>query len=300
MKPCPGTTANYLCCGYNILNFANNCTMNCTYCILQSYFAEQELTFFCNTDSMLESVRQAIEQDQRPFLRVGTGEFTDSLCLDHITGFSELVVPLFANSRRAVLELKTKTTQIDRLLALDPKDRIVVSWSMNSARITGTEELGAAPLEDRLAAARKCEAAGYRIGFHFDPIILYPGWESDYLKTVDMIFDSIRNPARLAWVSLGCLRYQATLNELIKKRFPQTSFPYAEFAACPDNKLRYPKPIRIEAYRRIYERIAKRHPHAVVYLCMESSSVWKAALDRPFKSDDEVTSLLDNAFRLSA
>lgn len=295
IKPCPGTTANYLCCGYQILNFASNCSMNCSYCILQSYFDQQELTVFCNTDSMIDAIRSLLLQQDRPFLRMGTGEFTDSLCLDHLTGFSELVVPLFAGSNRSVLELKTKTTQIDRLLTMDPKDRVVVSWSMNSAKVTMNEEHGAETLEARLDAACKCEQAGYRIGFHFDPIILYEGWQRDYRETVDRIFDSIKNPKRLAWISLGCLRYPAFLNEQIKKRFPQTQIPYAEFVAGADNKLRYPKPLRVEAYSLMQDWITERFPAATVYLCMESPSVWKAALKRPFATDEEVSSLLDMA-----
>lgn len=299
MKPCPGTTANYLCCGYQILNFASNCSMNCTYCILQSYFDQQELTAFCNTDSMIDSVQDLLRRTDRPFLRVGTGEFTDSLCLDHLTGFSELVVPLFAGSTRAILELKTKSVQIDRLLSLDPKDKVVASWSMNAESVTAGEEYGAEPLESRLSAARQCEMAGYRIGFHFDPIILFPGWETEYRQTVNRIFDSVHDPRRIAWISLGCLRYPAFLNEQIKKRFPQTRIPYAEFVAGADNKLRYPKPLRVKAYRLMRDWIVERYPSVAVYLCMESPSVWRAALNRPFATDDDIIALLDGVFSSS-
>ncbi len=295
LKPCPGTTANYLCCGYNILNFASNCSMSCTYCILQSYFAQQELTVFCNTQNMIEAVELQLRRTDRPILRVGTGEFTDSLCLDHLTGFSEIIVPLFADSQRTLLELKTKTNAIDRLLRLDPKGRIVVSWSMNSAKVSEGEEHGVASLSQRLAAARKCEDAGYRIGFHFDPIVLYPGWETGYRETVNLIFDSLRRPERLAWISMGCLRYPASLNELIKKRFPQSRMPFAEFIPGADNKLRYPKPLRIQVYRKMDRWIRERYSNARAYLCMESPSVWEAALGRPFTADSDIACLLDEA-----
>ncbi|MBW2342645.1 MAG: radical SAM protein, partial [Deltaproteobacteria bacterium] len=32
LKPCPGTR-EYICCGYQILNVATNCPLDCSYCI---------------------------------------------------------------------------------------------------------------------------------------------------------------------------------------------------------------------------------------------------------------------------
>ncbi len=42
------------------------------------------------------------------------------------------------------------------------------------------DEHGTASLSERLLAARRCQDAGYRLGFHFDPIVEYPNWEDDY------------------------------------------------------------------------------------------------------------------------
>ncbi|MBN1626024.1 MAG: hypothetical protein JW944_05820, partial [Deltaproteobacteria bacterium] len=45
LKPCPGTR-EYICCGYQILNVGTNCPMDCSYCILQSYFNKPSLRVF--------------------------------------------------------------------------------------------------------------------------------------------------------------------------------------------------------------------------------------------------------------
>ncbi|MCP4728222.1 MAG: DNA photolyase, partial [bacterium] len=42
LKPCPGTQ-KYICCGYQILNLSMNCPIDCSYCILQSYFNQPNL-----------------------------------------------------------------------------------------------------------------------------------------------------------------------------------------------------------------------------------------------------------------
>ncbi len=298
LKACPGTTGNYLCCNYQILNFASNCNMNCTYCILQAYFQHSKLLIFSNTDSMFKELDEKVKNRiDRPFLRIGTGEFTDSLCIDDITGFSKLVIPYFTKLDNAILELKTKSVKIDNLLKLDPKQKIVASWSMNSERINKSEELDTTSLEERLIAARKCEDAGYWLGFHFDPIIIYEGWEEEYEEVVNRIFDAVKNPDHIAWISLGCLRYPPFLNDMIKNRYPDSKLPYGEFIMGNDNKMRYFKPLRVEVYKKMNNWIKKRSKNVPVYLCMESSSVWKSAFGMDVRSNKPIADLLDNSVR---
>jgi spore photoproduct lyase len=51
LKPCPGTR-EYTCCDYQILHVASFCTMDCSYCILQSYFHPPLLQFFVNREDL--------------------------------------------------------------------------------------------------------------------------------------------------------------------------------------------------------------------------------------------------------
>ena len=55
LKKCPGTK-KYICCGYQILHQASQCSMDCTYCILQSYFNNPLITFFTNLDEMFREL----------------------------------------------------------------------------------------------------------------------------------------------------------------------------------------------------------------------------------------------------
>src|SRR4029450_5221847 len=90
-----------------------------------------------------------------------------------------------------LLELKTKSDCVEGLLALDPKERVVVSWSMNPQQVIDLDEHGTASLSERLLAARRCQNAGYRLGFHFDPIVEYLNWESDYEEMLDQTFSTV-------------------------------------------------------------------------------------------------------------
>ena len=76
IKPCPGTSV-YSCCGYQILNIGTYCTMDCTYCILQSYFHPPLLQYFVNYDDLMEELNLLFARNA--VTRIGTGEFTDSI-----------------------------------------------------------------------------------------------------------------------------------------------------------------------------------------------------------------------------
>jgi len=187
VKACPGTRS-YNCCGYQILNFGNQCSLGCSYCILQAYFPNPNLRLFANLDDLIQQLEDHLRTSRRQVHRIGTGEFTDSLLLDHLTRLSELLVPFFAKQPNAVLELKTKTAQVDLLEKLDNGGRTIVAWSLNPPEVIDREEGTASPLEERLEAARRCQQWGYRLAFHFDPLLAYPKWKEGYAEVVARLF----------------------------------------------------------------------------------------------------------------
>jgi len=276
LKPCPGTRG-YICCGYRILHVATNCPMDCSYCILQAYFNQPHLRVFANLEEELQSILRDLDDSPDTVFRIGTGEFTDSLALDPLIGWSELLVPEFSRRKNVILELKTKTAQVEHLLALPHRDRLVVSWSLNSPMIASREEHGAATLKQRMEAARRCQREGFVLGFHFDPLIHHPGWEEGYGRTLDML-DRYIDPARIIWISLGAFRYMPSLKPIILQRHPRSCVLDGEFIMGLDRKMRYVKPIRIDLYARVWEGLNRWYGGRGLYLCMESDDVWRKSL----------------------
>ena len=291
LKPCPGTKG-YICCGYQILNVGTNCPMNCSYCILQAYFNKPSLRIFVNLEKELDNIGEIIDSHPEKIFRIGTGEFTDSLALDHITGWSELLTAFFSNKQNVVLELKTKTDNIEGLLASPYRDRVIVSWSLNSTDISASEEHGAVSIKKRLEAAKRCQEEGYIVSFHFDPLIYYNDWENGYLKTVEML-DRYIDPKRVIWVSMGCLRYVPALKSIIRKRYPDTHILDGEFINALDGKMRYFKPIRLEMYSLIKEYLDKWYNDLGLYLCMESSDTWINSFGWSPEDSDGLSGYLD-------
>jgi spore photoproduct lyase len=291
LKPCPGTR-EYLCCGYQILNIGTNCPLDCSYCILQAYFNQPSLRVFANLEQQLEAIGQALHGSGGKIFRMGTGEFTDSLALDPIVKWTEVLPCFIAKHKNALLEFKTKTVSIEGLLSSPYRDRIVVSWSLNSPTIAEREEHGAPSIKTRLEAARACQRAGYVVGFHFDPLIEHPSWQEGYSRTLDLL-DRYIDPSGVIWISLGCLRYMSSLKQVIRSRFPKTHILDGEFIPGLDAKMRYIKPLRMEMYAFMKEKLEQWGAGPGIYLCMESSDVWQDGLGWSPQSSEGLSEYLD-------
>jgi spore photoproduct lyase len=291
IEPCPGTS-EYLCCGYTILNTGTGCPLACSYCVLQAYLNNPFITLYANLEEMWDELAGGGCVLQQDTLRIGTGEFGDSLALEHLTDFVPAVFSFLSRQRNALLELKTKTARIEPLLRRDFSDRIMLSWSLNAEEIARSEEHGAASIEDRIRAAARAAAAGYRVGFHFDPLILFPGWEAGYKKIVDMIASLVPASA-IAWVSLGALRYMPLLKNISRQRFSASRIFTGEFVPGLDGKMRYFQPLRIELFARLATWLRDYAPDIFIYLCMESPAVWQQALGFSPSSNADLKRMLD-------
>lgn len=155
---------------------------------------------------MLTELELFLSRSPERFYRIGTGEFADSLAIDDYLDINKDLINFISSKKNAVLELKTKSDKIEKLMSSDPKDNIIISWSLNTPRVIQTEEKNTPTLEERLTAAKKCFEKGYWIGFHFDPLINYEGWEKEYKDVIGKIFKYV-SPERVAWISLGALRF---------------------------------------------------------------------------------------------
>ena len=273
LKPCPGTS-NHICCGYYVINAISNCPMDCSYCVLQGYLNNPFLNLYTNWDDLLQEIDAFLSIDRQCLLRLGTGELSDSLALESIFPFSQFLIPFFAERHNGILELKTKSANVNDLLYLNHRGKTVVSWSLNPPKIIEEEEMGTAPLKERIEAARRCQEEGYPLGFHFDPIIYHEGWEREYQQTVHQLFKQI-DPKRVVWISLGGFRYPPKLKAIAEERFPKTQVFLGELFPGRDAKFRYLQEIRVEMYQKMAGWLKEINPDLFIYLCMESKEVWE-------------------------
>jgi len=273
LKKCPGTK-KAVCCNYYILNLVTNCPLDCTYCILQQYLQNNPvIKIFSNIEDLFSEVDSVNEKMGNSPIRIGTGELSDSLALDDLTGFSIDLIKFFKKKENIIFELKTKTANIDNLLSVEGAQNIVIGWSLNPQKIIDSDEKGSVSLNERILSAKECEKNNYSVAFHFDPVIIYDGCEDDYCGVIDKITSSI-SPESIAWISIGALRFPEPMKWIMKERFPQSDIIFGEQTLCEDRKYRYIRPLREEIFKKMYSRLKKAYPDAPVYLCMEESYIW--------------------------
>ncbi|MGB9629526.1 MAG: SPL family radical SAM protein [Thermodesulfobacteriota bacterium] len=295
LKRCPGTS-HHICCGYYVINPMTNCPMDCSYCVLQGYLNNPFLTLYSNWDSLLLEIELFLAQKVFPLIRIGTGELSDSLALESIFPISQILIPFFADREDSILELKTKSANVDSILNLNHRERTVVSWSLNPPSIIEKEEKGTVSLKDRLNSAKKCQEKGYPLGFHFDPIFCEEDWEEGYQETIHQLFKEI-DPKRIIWLSLGGFRYPPELKSIVEERFPETRIFLGELFPGRDSKFRYLKEIRVELYRKMVDWLRAVDPDLFVYLCMESQEVWEKVFGWAPKNSRHLNQMFENRVR---
>ena len=293
LKKCPGISPGMVCCNYYVVNLAKNCIYDCSYCFLQDFLGNNPMQVaYVNVEDLLVELEEVFTQYPDRNFRVGTGELTDSLALDAIVPYTAYLLPFFNQQSNAVLELKTKSDQIANLLDHSDSTNIIVSWSLNPQTVIDQEEKGTPSLAQRLESAKACLDKGYRIGFHFDPIILIPGWEDAYQQLVNILCDSLPI-AKVEWVSLGSFRYRPSLKSIIKNRHPQTHLFTSEHLPSKDGKFRYLRPLRNHAYKTIRGYLKSRLEELNIYICMETQEIWEGVTGKTPRSDEKLDQFFD-------
>ena len=286
IKHCP-CTPEVVSCGYYNLNLHTGCPYCCSYCILQAYLETKDPVYFTNFQDMEKELVE-ISRTHR-YLRIGTGELSDSLALDPQTNYSQKILSIFEKFPEIVFEFKTKSTHIENIVNYKKKSKkklknIVLSWSLNPREVIEREELLTPNLLSRLKAMVQVQKQGFKIGIHFDPIVIFPGWKAAYLELIREIARIVEPPA-IAWWSLGALRFPYSLREHIFKHRGSRLFQ-GELIKGLDGKYRYFKPLRLELFQYIKQNICSLISGEVpLYLCMEDKEVWQEVL--PGLSPDE-------------
>jgi spore photoproduct lyase len=272
---------NVRCCPYyKLVPLSNGCPYFCTYCYLAFVYRNYApfIKININYDTMFKQIRKVLVATSGK-VSFNMGEMLDSLALDHITNLTTMLVPFFAGLSRSYLMLLTKSSNIENLLAVEPNDHTVVSWSLNSRQIIEQHELGAASLSERIEAARKSQQHGYRIRFRIDPGILYLNWQADYADLIEKTLTSVKSEN----ITLGMLRllpghfrlavdaYGNRAQKLLDNNFVR---------GASDHKLRYPPKRRIEFYTHLIDTIRSFDKDVSISLCRETPEIWSVFKDR--------------------
>ena len=276
---CPVASEKTRCCNLMTLDVVRNCGFDCNYCCIQSYFHDNEIIIEKN---LLAKLNQ-IKLDKSKFYHIGTGQSSDSLMWGNkFNHLADLCVFLKQNPN-VILELKTKSSNVEDLLKLQFPSNVICTWSLNPQTIIDNEERFTAKLKDRLQAARKVADSKMLVGFHFHPMIDYLGCEKEYQALAQQIIN-LFNPNEVAMISFGTLTYIKPVIKKIRSRANKTlalKIPLNEV----EGKYSYPKEIKRKLFKSLYDEFISWHSQVFFYMCMEEKDLWRDVFGYEYESN---------------
>lgn len=253
------------------------CFYGCKYCYLagtRGVWHSPTVKIFVNLPEITDAIDRAARRDGRP-TAFYLGKLQDGLALDPLSAYSEALVPFFADHPCARQILLTKSDDVDRLLGLNHQGHTTLSWSLNPPEIASRFEENVPTVEDRIAAMKKCAAAGYPVRAVVMPLIPAPGWEDIYPAFIREFVSEVpverltiggiciyRNAKRLMEDKLGI---RNELSESIDVR-DETG----------DGRARYGHDLRVGMYRAILEAAHAARTDLQLALCLEDARVFEA------------------------
>ncbi len=242
-----------------------NCLYDCRYCFLQGMYRSAHYVLFVNFEDFMDAIRGVAQAESDKSIHFFSGYDCDSLALEPLTGFAKAFLPLFGELPNAVMELRTKSTQIRALMEMEPLANCVVAFSFTPDEVASALEHRAPGNRRRLDAMVKLQHAGWTIGLRFDPLIYREDYAEQYHHLFENLFARL-DGERVHSVSFGGFR--------LPERFFQTLCEI-----YPEEKL-FAGPLHAEggivSYRRVLENelctfcrdeLLKYIPPAKVFPC---------------------------------
>ena len=277
---CPVASPRTRCCNLLTLDAVDNCGYQCSYCSIQSFFSDHQVFF----DPSFAEKLDRLELDEKQTYHIGTGQSSDSLMWGNSHGVLDALIRFARNHPNVILEMKTKSANITRLLDSELPPNLICTWSLNPQVIIDHEEHGSAPLAKRLESAQRLAQQGTLVGFHFHPLIHYSDWRRDYGE----IFHHLQQefiPSQVAMVSFGTLTFTKSVIRKIRERGGSNQIlkmPLVE----SDGKLSYPDEIKQQLFSFAYRSFSDRwHQSVFFYLCMENQRFWESLFGYDYPSN---------------
>lgn len=197
-----------------------NCIYDCRYCFLQGMYRSANYILFVNYEDFDQAITETAKQHPDEQVYFFSGYDCDSLALEPVTQFIEHTLPVFRKLDNAVIELRTKSTQIRNLLNVEAMPNCVVAFSLSPDSLTRALEHKTPSLQKRLDALVKLQQAGWPIGLRFDPIIYCDNYPEIYRQFFSHVFEYI-DLEQLHSVNLGSFRMPQGFYRNIVKLYPE-------------------------------------------------------------------------------
>ncbi len=242
-----------------------NCLYDCRYCFLQGMYRSAAYVVFVNYEDFFSSIGEVAAEAPGEAVCFFSGYDCDSLAFEGVTRFVEHALPVFRGRPRRWLELRTKSTRIDALLAAEPFPTCVVAFSFTPQEVSESLEHGVPSVERRIAAMRQLAERGWRLGLRFDPLIYSAGYRRRYRRLFDQVFAGV-DVGSLHSVSLGPFRLPRPFFRRLETMYgdePLVAGPFEERGGM----VSYGREVEEEMVEFCTAELMARAPRSVFFPC---------------------------------
>jgi spore photoproduct lyase len=216
-----------------------NCIYDCRYCFLQGMYRSAHYVLFVNYDEFFSAMDAKLMAHDGEDVWFFSGYDCDSLALDPLTGFAEHLLSYLETRPHAMVELRTKSTQIRALLGQTPLSNVIVAFSLTPEPAAVALEHKAPSVAKRINAMTQLAQNGWRLGLRFDPLLDDVRFEEHYQSLFRDIFDRI-DPACIHSITIGPFRMPGSFFSNVVRLYPDEPLLAGSFANR-DGLITYPK-----------------------------------------------------------
>jgi len=242
-----------------------NCIYDCRYCFLQGMFRSAHYVLFVNYDDFASAITKIITSMKGETVHFFSGYDCDSLAFEPISHFVEYFMPLFRDHSNALLELRTKSTQIRTLLNIDPQPNCVVAFSLTPIDVAEALEHKAPSIQRRIEAMQRLQARGWQIGLRFDPLI----YQSNYRESYDRLFETVFTQLDLSSIhsiSLGSFRLPKKFFSTLSRMYPDERL-FASPLEETNGMISYKKFLHEDLLQHCQESVMRYVPAEKFFVC---------------------------------
>ncbi|MDR2190430.1 MAG: hypothetical protein LBP53_04510 [Candidatus Peribacteria bacterium] len=222
-----------------------NCVFDCSYCYLKGTFKNAFPVIFVNDEDIQTALGQHIcklrEEGYTGQITFYASNYTDVLAIDHWTHFCERFFPFFAHYENVLLEVRTKSANIEGLkqLAMEQMRReagkevgkhVEIAFSLSPESLAQAYEPFTAPLQKKLEAIEELLQLGYRVGLRFLPLLPVEQYEKVYGTLIEQVKKAV-TIEQIASIFIAPLIYNARDLAVMKKKYAvagKEAFPFWE------------------------------------------------------------------------
>lgn len=200
---------------------SSGCSAACLYCYLVcNYNKCSYLRLFVNREEMMGKILKTALKSSRD-LTFEIGSNSDLVLENTLTDNLPWTIESFSKNEKGFLTFPTKFHQVEPLLPLRHRGRIIFRMSVNPEEIIRRIEFGTSRLPDRISALNQMCEAGYPAGLLIAPVIFLPDWKRLYGDLLDRLADGLSLRAKKAvFIEIIFMTYSFVHRAINREAFP--------------------------------------------------------------------------------